>query len=279
CGGAVGAILTWPLEVVKTRPQSSAATPCISAVQLSTMAGARVNGAVSPGPLHCLKVILEKEGPRAIYFAAYSNRKEKLNGLFDIDSTQVHMISAAMTGIYWTERKSEWVFFRGVCIVGHTDGLRGFYRGMSASYAGISETVIHFAIYENIKQNLLEYKTASTMENEEESIKKSYPHEVVRTRLCEEGTKYRSFVSDIIFACSRRRLWSPYRGLTTHLVRQIPSTAIMMATYDWWSTCSMDSTAKLLRYKEGRPKEKVDHGVPKPAWWTEGKECGNMELY
>ena len=37
---------------------------------------------------------------RAIYFAADSNRKEKLNGLFDIDSTQVHMISAAMTGIY-----------------------------------------------------------------------------------------------------------------------------------------------------------------------------------
>ena len=45
-----------------------------------------------------------------------------------------------------------------------------------------------------------------------------------------------------------------------------------------WSTCSVDSAAKLLCYKAGRPKEKVDHGVPKPAWWTEGKECGNMEL-
>uniref|UniRef100_A0A8C9AYC2 Solute carrier family 25 member 36 n=1 Tax=Phocoena sinus TaxID=42100 RepID=A0A8C9AYC2_PHOSS len=77
------------------------------------MAGNSVNRVVSPGPLHCLKVILEKEGPhplfrglgpdlvgvapsRAIYFAAYSNCKEKLNGLFDPDSTQVHMISAAM---------------------------------------------------------------------------------------------------------------------------------------------------------------------------------------
>ena len=38
--------------------------------------------------------------------------------------------------------------------------------------AAISETVIHFAIQENIKQKLLEYKTASTMENEEECIKK-----------------------------------------------------------------------------------------------------------
>lgn len=36
---------------------------------------------------------------RAIYFAAYSNCKEKLNGVFDPDSTQVHMISAAMAGM------------------------------------------------------------------------------------------------------------------------------------------------------------------------------------
>lgn len=54
-----------------------------------------------------------------------------------------------------------------------TDGLRGFYRGMSASYAGISETVIHFVIYESIKQKLLEYKIASTMENDEESVKEA----------------------------------------------------------------------------------------------------------
>lgn len=50
------------------------------------------------------------------------------------------------------------------------DGLRGFYRGMSASYAGISETVIHFVIYENIKRRLLEAK-APNMEEEEDSSK------------------------------------------------------------------------------------------------------------
>lgn len=43
--------------------------------------------------------------------------------------------------------------FECVRKVYQTDGLRGFYRRMSASYAGISETVIHFAIYENIKQS------------------------------------------------------------------------------------------------------------------------------
>lgn len=51
------------------------------------------------------------------------------------------------------------------------DGLRGFYRGMSASYAGISETVIHFVIYESIKRKLLESKAHASMDEEEESVK------------------------------------------------------------------------------------------------------------
>ena len=32
------------------------------------------------------------------------------------------------------------------------DGVRGFYRGLSASYAGSIETAIHFVIYERMKE-------------------------------------------------------------------------------------------------------------------------------
>lgn len=35
---------------------------------------------------------------RAIYFAAYSTAKEKLNGVLEPDSTQVHMVSAGLAG-------------------------------------------------------------------------------------------------------------------------------------------------------------------------------------
>lgn len=115
CGGTVGAILTCPLEVVKTRLQSSSITLYVSEVQLSTVNGASVARVSPPGPLHCLKLILEREGPRslfrglgpnlvgvapsrAIYFAAYSTAKEKLNGVLEPDSTQVHMVSAGMAG-------------------------------------------------------------------------------------------------------------------------------------------------------------------------------------
>ncbi|KAG7267923.1 hypothetical protein CRUP_006673 [Coryphaenoides rupestris] len=89
CGGTVGAILTCPLEVVKTRLQSSSVTFYISEVQLSTVNGPSVARMTPPGPIHCLK---------AIYFAAYSTAKEKLNGVLEPDSTQVHMVSAGLAG-------------------------------------------------------------------------------------------------------------------------------------------------------------------------------------
>ncbi|KAJ8270192.1 hypothetical protein GJAV_G00111420 [Gymnothorax javanicus] len=291
CGGTVGAILTCPLEVVKTRLQSSSVTLYISEVQLSTVNGASV-ARVSPGPLHCLKLILEKEGPRslfrglgpnlvgvapsrAIYFAAYSTAKEKLNSILEPDSTQVHMVSAGMAGFTAiTATNPIWLIktrlqldarnrgerrmnaFECIRRVYQSDGIRGFYRGMSASYAGISETVIHFVIYESIKRKLLETKAAAhmaAMDEEEESVKDpsdfvglmlaaatsktcattiAYPHEVIRTRLREEGTKYRSFFQTLSMVIKEEGYRALYRGLTTHLVRQIPNTAIMMSTYE-----------------------------------------------
>ncbi|KAG9330150.1 hypothetical protein JZ751_027120 [Albula glossodonta] len=176
--------------------------------------------------------------------------------------------------------------FECVRRVYRSDGLRGFYRGMSASYAGISETVIHFVIYESIKRRLVEAKATANMDDEDESVKDAsdfagmmlaaatsktcatsiaYPHgepgvgwvrgqgsgvrgrqkelwqevcvgrpccEVIRTRLREEGTKYRSFFQTLSMVIKEEGYRALYRGLTTHLVRQIPNTAIMMCTYE-----------------------------------------------
>lgn len=55
CGGTVGAILTCPLEVVKTRLQSSSLSFYVSGVQLSTVNGTSVARMSPPGPLHFLR--------------------------------------------------------------------------------------------------------------------------------------------------------------------------------------------------------------------------------
>lgn len=36
-----------------------------------------------------------------------------------------------------------------------TSGFKGFYKGITASYFGVSETVIHFVIYEALKAKMV----------------------------------------------------------------------------------------------------------------------------
>ena len=45
-------------------------------------------------------------------------------------------------------------------------GVRGFYKGITASYVGVTETVIHFVIYEGIKARLREYKGTQIYEEQ-----------------------------------------------------------------------------------------------------------------
>lgn len=55
------------------------------------------------------------------------------------------------------------------------------------------------------------------------------PHEVVRTRLCEEDTKYRYFFSDTMCGCSEGRFWV-YSLCSDNSSETDFESAIMMAT-------------------------------------------------
>ena len=80
-------------------------------------------------------------------------------------------------------------------------GIRGFFRGLSASYIGVSETVIKFVVYEKLKKYLAKHHDwfdhLPHDENEANytidfafagALSKivatvcAYPHEVARTR-------------------------------------------------------------------------------------------------
>ncbi|PKU35092.1 transhypothetical protein [Limosa lapponica baueri] len=197
CGGTVGAIFTCPLEVIKTRLQSSKLAfraVYYPQVQLGTISGEGMvrPTSVSPGLFSVLKSILEKEGPRslfrglgpnlvgvapsrAVYFACYSKAKERFNGIFVPNSNIVHICSAGsaafitnslMNPIWMVKTRMQLERkVRGskpmnalqcARYVYQTEGIRGFYRGLTASYAGISETIICFAIYESLKKHLKE---------------------------------------------------------------------------------------------------------------------------
>ena len=139
------------------------------------------------------------------------------------------------------------------------DGLRGFYRGLSASYFGVTETVIHLVIYEHIKarinnfrginrdlgkkpriETFIEYMLAAGI-SKSIACTLTYPHEVVRTRLRQHELdgqrRYHSFLQTLVKVGTEEGARGLYGGLTTQLFRQIPNTGIIFLTYEIILSC------------------------------------------
>jgi len=266
------------------RLQISTCTAAYRSPDLLTLqdANCNVNRHTSIGIWKCLRYIIETEGTkalfkglapnligvmpsRAIYFCTYSNAKAFLNQQLTPETSFVHMCSAVCAGFsactatnpIWfvktrlqlDQRKNGGLTaFQCVRDIYRSKGLIGFYKGITASYFGISETVIHFVIYEAIKAKLRDCRNADCNDGQHGrdyaefmlagATSKTcasflaYPHEVARTRLRQEGNKYRSFWQTIFLVFREEGHRGLYRGLGTQLVRQIPNTAIMMATYE-----------------------------------------------
>lgn len=312
--GTVGAIVTCPLEVVKTRQQSSTSgfhveVPKIAAEghntqvtcktvppehkrrictaslqrgsQVMTFSGYGLQSK-SMSLMQCLRHIVKHEGPaalfkglgpnlvgvapsRAIYFCTYSQAKHFFNSVLPPDTPIVHVCSASAAGfvactatnpIWFVKTRLQLDYNRfghmtaAQCIrrIYAQSGIWGFYKGITASYMGISETVIHFVIYEAVKAKLIAHRSHSQVDSRSSkdflefmmagAISKTvasciaYPHEVARTRLREEGNKYNAFWQTLFLVWREEGFRGVYRGLSTQLVRQIPNTAIMMATYE-----------------------------------------------
>lgn len=203
---------------------------------------------------------------RAIYFCSYSQMKKALTTKLSFpEGPFVHILSASWAGFtactvtnpIWfvktrlqlDQSKSERKLRALDCIrnVYKTKGILGFYKGLTASYYGISETVIHFVIYEGIKAKLQDCRQSNPSHKSTRDFFEfmlagatsktiascfCYPHEVARTRLREEGKKYKGFWQTLGLVLKEEGWHGLYRGLATQLIRQIPNTAIMMATYE-----------------------------------------------
>nr|CCA15293.1 Mitochondrial Carrier (MC) Family putative [Albugo laibachii Nc14] len=118
------------------------------------------------------------------------------------------------------------------------EGARAFFRGLSASYWGISESAIQFALYEESRHyiddsnNLKVFLAAGLSKLLASAL--TYPHEVVRTRMRDQrapmgsnALKYRSMVQSIKTIFLEEGFAGLYGGLSAHLMRVVPNAAIM----------------------------------------------------
>lgn len=251
---------------------------------------------------------------RAIYFSTYAGSKDYLKNNLSInngqDSPLIQLVSAALAGIatgsftnpIWvvktrmqlqTSRKltkpsadgipyyrNSMDCFMQIC---KNEGVKGLFRGLSASYLGIAEGAIQWMAYEQMKkwtrhpsldrsQSSHAANSAGTSEVDQivetplaskivfntlgtAGLAKllaamiTYPHEVLRTRLRQvssqtqldprsgkmitvDVSKYGGLVSCVKTILKEEGALAFYGGMSAHLIRTVPNTAIMFCCYE-----------------------------------------------
>jgi solute carrier family 25 protein 33/36 len=198
-----------------------------------------------------------------------------------VESTSVHLASAVTAGIVtatatnpiWLVKTRMQLQVEGVrqyknsadCVIKilRSEGIRGMYRGLSASYLGVAEGTIQWVIYEQLKKGLAERRKMAGLTSNgsnrvvlggkaiEEWVDYlgaagaakfiasaiTYPHEVLRTRMRQipaagEAPKYTGLKRTFQLVLREEGVAALYGGLTAHMLRVVPNAAIMFFCYE-----------------------------------------------
>ncbi|KAI9068963.1 mitochondrial carrier [Trametes sanguinea] len=276
-GGMCGAIVTSPFDVVETRLQSDLFKAKVANVSLS---GNGVASVIVPRRnliwhfvetgqimsyactrLRASKDIYREESPRALFkglgptlvgvvpascikFYTYGNGKHIIAERFNNgeENSWVHLSAATISGIVTgTATNPIWVKIM------REEGARGFYKGLSANYLGVTEGTIQWVLYERLKRltartegkgGLQEWfgmlGSAGTAKCAASLI--TYPHEVLRTRLrqplVDGKVKYTGLLQTLRLVIAEEGARLLYGGLSAHLMRVIPNAAVMYSIYE-----------------------------------------------
>ncbi|BAT98972.1 hypothetical protein LR48_Vigan06g131300 [Vigna angularis] len=271
--GAIAATFVCPLDVIKTRlqvhglPQGQKGNVIVTSLQnIVRNEGFRgMYRGLSP-------TILALLPNWAVYFTSYELLKDLLrsrDGCKEL-TTFGHMTAAAAAGAataisvnpLWVVKtrlqtqgmRPDVVPYKSVLSaltrITREEGIRGLYSGIIPSLAGISHVAIQFPAFERIKSYMAE-KDNTTVDKLSpgsvaiaSSISKvfasvmTYPHEVIRSRLQEQGqAKNNGIQYTGVIDCTKKLFQKEgiagfYRGCATNLLRTTPSAVITFTSYE-----------------------------------------------
>jgi solute carrier family 25 protein 33/36 len=275
-GAMMGAILTSPLEVIKTRKQAFQNTQLLTS-----------NSIFGTNTILSIRGLWRREGiyslyrglgthlagvipARSIHFFVYGTSKRVLTQKLQTESWIIPIISSAMAGAtvvtftspIWlvktrlqlqtlidktTLYNNPWHALKTII---ENEGCKALFKGMSASYLGLTETVIQFSIYESMKSTELQYKRKTDNQASLNVVEflilssfskliasfLTYPHEVIRTRLREQRStqaRYTGPLQGLRLIAQEEGIKGLYAGMSAHLLRVVPNAAILFLTYEF----------------------------------------------
>lgn len=282
--GIVASTVLTPLEVIKTRLQSSTANRMrLDRLFRHVLRTEGVRGLFRGVGLNVLGV-----GPaRAVHFSAYNASKTLLRERLGLTGAAQHFFAGAMASTTAATVTSPiWVIktrmqlltgpvtssgastaqerayaspLRAARSILQEEGVRGLFRGLSASYLGVGESAIQFALYEWLRAHYLKSVLDSRDPDMSELTEGSaptphplatfllgaasklvatcitYPHEVIRTRLRElppEGSggkpQYVGIVQTAKAVVAKEGVRGLYGGMLAHVARTVPNAAILL---------------------------------------------------
>ncbi|KAJ4709891.1 nicotinamide adenine dinucleotide transporter 1, chloroplastic-like [Melia azedarach] len=274
--GAIAATFVCPLDVIKTRLQVHGLPEGLQSGRRGSIIVTSLQNIIRNEGLRGLyrglsPTILALLPNWAVYFTVYERLKGLLHPHGDSNSqlsVGKNMIAAAGAGAataittnpLWVVKtrlqtqgmKSDVIPYKGIFSalirITHEEGIRGLYSGVLPSLAGISHVAIQFPAYERIKSYMAkrDNKSADNLSPGSVAIASSvskvlasvmtYPHEVVRSRLQEQGhnkkAQYAGVVDCIKKVFKKEGLPGFYRGCATNLLRTTPSAVITFTSYE-----------------------------------------------
>ncbi|KAF7827773.1 nicotinamide adenine dinucleotide transporter 1, chloroplastic-like isoform X1 [Senna tora] len=293
--GAIAATFVCPLDVIKTRLQVHGLPPGQKGSVIITSLQNIVKTEGFRGMYRGLSPTILALLPNwAVYFTVYDQLKGLLrsrNGCNQLTTIE-NMIAASGAGAataistnpLWVVKtrlqtqgmRTDVVPYKSILSaltrIMHEEGIRGLYSGIVPSLAGISHVAIQFPAYEKIKSYMAK-KDNTTVDKltpgkvaVASSISKviasvmTYPHEVIRSRLQEQGhaknngVRYAGVVDCTRKVFQKEGIPGFYRGCATNLLRTTPSAVITFTSYEMIHRFLLRVVPGNKGYSQGSPK-------------------------